>query len=51
MIRVLGTIQGSQYADSLEQQQIDLVNWVQEILGGMYLHQVRPLALNQDRLP
>ena len=49
MIRVLGTIQRSQYADSLGQQQIDLVDWIQEIHGGMYRHQVRFLASNQGR--
>ncbi|KAH0835728.1 Six-hairpin glycosidase-like protein [Lanmaoa asiatica] len=36
MIRVLGTIQRSQYADSLKQQQEDLASWVQEIHDGMY---------------
>ncbi|KAF8556640.1 hypothetical protein OG21DRAFT_1554694 [Imleria badia] len=39
MIRVLGTIQKSQYADVLQQQQEDLANWIQEIHGGMYSHQ------------
>ncbi|OJA09010.1 hypothetical protein AZE42_07393 [Rhizopogon vesiculosus] len=36
MIRVLATIQRSQYANSFESQQTDLTNWVREIHGGMY---------------
>lgn len=36
MIRVLGTIQRSQYANSFQSQQNDLTNWVREIHGGMY---------------
>ncbi|KAH7910426.1 Six-hairpin glycosidase-like protein [Hygrophoropsis aurantiaca] len=36
MIRVLGTIQRSQYANQLKGQQKDLANWVREIHGGMY---------------
>ncbi|KAF9231375.1 hypothetical protein BU15DRAFT_90927 [Melanogaster broomeanus] len=36
MIRVLGTIQQSQYAKSFQSQQKDLANWVKEIHGGMY---------------
>ncbi|KAG1727760.1 Six-hairpin glycosidase-like protein [Suillus paluster] len=38
MIRVLGTIQRSQYADSFKSQQNDLANWVHEIHGAMYPH-------------
>ncbi|KAG8215875.1 Six-hairpin glycosidase-like protein [Butyriboletus roseoflavus] len=38
MIRVLGTIQRSQFEDSLQQQQEDLANWIQEIHGAMYPH-------------
>ncbi|KAF9220660.1 hypothetical protein BS17DRAFT_713741 [Gyrodon lividus] len=38
MIRVLGTIQRSQYANSFKSQQGDLANWVREIHGGMYPH-------------
>jgi len=51
MIRVLGTIQRSQYAESLGQQQQDLAHWIQEIHDGMYPHQVRSLTSNQGRLP
>jgi hypothetical protein len=36
MIRVLGTIQRSKYAESFKSQQSDLTNWVSEIHGGMY---------------
>ncbi|KAH7922253.1 hypothetical protein BV22DRAFT_1094989 [Leucogyrophana mollusca] len=36
MIRVLGTIQRSQYANQLKGQQKDLANWVREIHGAMY---------------
>ncbi|KAG6373675.1 Six-hairpin glycosidase-like protein [Boletus reticuloceps] len=39
MIRVLGTIQRSRFAGSLQQQQEDLASWIQEIHGGMYQHQ------------
>ncbi|KAI9462083.1 Six-hairpin glycosidase-like protein [Boletus coccyginus] len=39
MIRVLGTIRGSQYAGSLGQQQQDLADWIQEIHDGMYRYQ------------
>lgn len=38
MIRVLGTIQRSPYANSLKSQQNDLANWVDEIHGAMYPH-------------
>lgn len=47
MIRVLGTIQRSQFAGSLEQQQQDLADWIQEIHAGMYPHQVRSLTPSQ----
>lgn len=40
MVRVLGTIQRSQYAGALQQEQSDLASWIQEIHGGMYPHQV-----------
>ncbi|KAF8837158.1 hypothetical protein BDN67DRAFT_957060 [Paxillus ammoniavirescens] len=36
MLRVLGTIQQSQYANSFKSQQEDLANWVQEIHHGIY---------------
>ncbi|KAG2148973.1 Six-hairpin glycosidase-like protein [Suillus clintonianus] len=38
MIRVLGTIQRSPYANMLKSQQTDLANWVSEIHGAMYTH-------------
>ncbi|KIJ06485.1 hypothetical protein PAXINDRAFT_182676 [Paxillus involutus ATCC 200175] len=36
MLRVLGTIQQSQYANSFKSQQENLANWVQEIHSGIY---------------
>jgi len=44
MIRVLGTIKGSEYADSFQSQQTNLTNWVQEIHGGMYPLLVRLIS-------
>ncbi|KAG0694705.1 Six-hairpin glycosidase-like protein [Suillus ampliporus] len=38
MIRVLGTIQRSPYANSFKSQQTDLANWVHEIHAAMYSH-------------
>ncbi|KAG1824531.1 Six-hairpin glycosidase-like protein [Suillus subaureus] len=38
MIRVLGTIQRSPYANSLKSQQNDLARWADEIHGAMYSH-------------
>ncbi|KAG1760255.1 Six-hairpin glycosidase-like protein [Suillus occidentalis] len=38
MIRVLGTIQRSPYANAFKSQQNDLANWVDEIHGAMYPH-------------
>ncbi|KAG1856048.1 Six-hairpin glycosidase-like protein [Suillus subalutaceus] len=38
MIRVLGTIQRSPYANSLKSQQNDLANWADEIHRAMYSH-------------
>ncbi|KAG2043990.1 Six-hairpin glycosidase-like protein [Suillus americanus] len=38
MIRVLGTIQRSPYANSLKSQQNDLTNWADEIHQAMYPH-------------
>ncbi|KAG2135567.1 Six-hairpin glycosidase-like protein [Suillus cothurnatus] len=38
MIRVLGTIQRSPYANSLKNQRNDLANWVGEIHRAMYSH-------------
>ena len=43
MIRVLGTIQNSQYANALVGQQSDLAGWVQEIHDGMYPCLVRSI--------
>lgn len=36
MLRVLGTIQNSQYANSMKSEQNDLAKWVTEIQDGMY---------------
>ena len=47
MIRVLGTIQKSQYADLLITQQKNLAAWIQEIHNGMYSHLVCSPALNR----
>ncbi|KAI0641706.1 Six-hairpin glycosidase-like protein [Trametes meyenii] len=38
MLRVLGTIQHSQYAKSMKNQAKDLTNWVAEIHNGIYPH-------------
>ncbi|KAF5378135.1 hypothetical protein D9615_007521 [Tricholomella constricta] len=38
MLRVLGTIQNSQYAKSLKREQKDLAAWIKEIHAGMYPH-------------
>ncbi|KAL0566045.1 hypothetical protein V5O48_015972 [Marasmius crinis-equi] len=38
MIRVLATIQNSQYADDFKDEQGDLENWISEIHGGIYQH-------------
>ncbi|KAF8063618.1 Six-hairpin glycosidase-like protein [Lyophyllum atratum] len=38
MLRVLGTIQNSQYANTLKNEQNDLATWIKEIHGGMYPH-------------
>ena len=43
MIRVLGTIQNSRYANALVGQQSDLVGWIQEIHDGMYPYLVRSI--------
>ena len=45
ILRVLGTIQNSQYANKMKRQQNDLAAWVQEIHDGMYRQLVRPLSL------
>lgn len=44
MIRVLGTIQRSPFANSFKSQQNDLAHWVHEIHGAMYSHIVRPIS-------
>ncbi|EJD00570.1 uncharacterized protein FOMMEDRAFT_112116 [Fomitiporia mediterranea MF3/22] len=38
MLRVLGTIQNSQYRNALKSETKDLRNWVNEIHDGMYAH-------------
>ncbi|CDO71771.1 hypothetical protein BN946_scf184923.g1, partial [Trametes cinnabarina] len=38
MLRVLGTIQNSQYAKNMKKQAKDLSGWVSEIHGGIYPH-------------
>ncbi|EPQ50968.1 hypothetical protein GLOTRDRAFT_141133 [Gloeophyllum trabeum ATCC 11539] len=38
MLRVLATIQHSEYADALKSEQADLANWVSEIHDGIYPH-------------
>ncbi|RDB22323.1 hypothetical protein Hypma_010490 [Hypsizygus marmoreus] len=38
MLRVLGTIQNSQYAKTMKNEQKDLAAWIKEIHGGMYPH-------------
>ncbi|KAI0367867.1 hypothetical protein BV20DRAFT_529608 [Pilatotrama ljubarskyi] len=38
MLRVLGTIQNSQYAKNMKKQAKDLTNWVSEIHDGIYPH-------------
>jgi len=43
MVRVLATIQRSQYASSLMDEQTDLANWVKEIHSAMYPNMVRLL--------
>lgn len=41
MLRVLGTIKNSQYANSMKNEQKDLTSWVNEIQDGMYSFIVR----------
>src|SRR5258708_10400098 len=43
MLRVLGTLKRSVYAQDFHSQINDLGNWVSEIHGGMYPHLVRSL--------
>ncbi len=38
MLRVLGTIKNSQYANTMKNEQTDLTNWVKEIHNAMYMH-------------
>lgn len=40
MLRVLGTIQNSEYANTMKNEQKDLAAWVMEIHAGMYQHLV-----------
>ncbi len=44
MLRVLGTIQHSQFSNSMKNQAKDLTNWVNEIHNGVYSHIVSPSA-------
>lgn len=41
MLRVLGTIKHSDYANTLSNEQNDLVTWIKEIHTGIYPHLVR----------
>ncbi|KAA1476436.1 hypothetical protein DENSPDRAFT_511437 [Dentipellis sp. KUC8613] len=45
MLRVLGTMQNSQYAKSFKNEMNDLANWAFQIQGGMYRNLVRPASL------
>jgi hypothetical protein len=40
MLRVLGTIQNSEYANTMKNEQKDLAAWVKEIHAAMYPHLV-----------
>ena len=40
MLRVLGTIVNSQYAEPLKSERKDLASWIDEIHNGMYAHVV-----------
>ncbi len=44
MLRVLGTIQHSQYSSNMKEQAKNLTNWVSEIHTGIYPHLVRHCA-------
>lgn len=44
MLRVLGTIKNSQYAQSMKGEQQDLINWIKEIQTGMYEFLVSSIA-------
>ena len=52
MLRVLGTIQHSQYSKKMKKQAKDLAGWVSQIHNGIYPHLVRPLpiAIRNTRL-
>lgn len=41
MLRVLATIKRSNFAGDFQSEQLDLKNWIVEILDGMYRHRVR----------
>ena len=41
MLRVLGTIVNSQYAEPLKSERKDLAGWIDEIHNGMYAHVVK----------
>lgn len=49
MLRVMETIRNSIYADSLVSQTSDLMNWINEILAGVWVHQV--ILLNFHLFP
>lgn len=41
MLRVAQTLNHSVYADQLVEQSVNLTNWVNEIIGGVWAHQVK----------
>ena len=45
MLRVAQTLNHSVYADQLVEQSVNLTNWVNEILGGVWAHQVKKKIL------
>ena len=50
MLRVLGTIKYSQYANRMKNQQTDLTNWIKEVQDGMYHFVVRVVGLPRSDL-
>lgn len=42
ILRVLGTIQRSQFSNQMKNEKKDLINWASEIHSGMYAHLVCP---------
>ena len=51
MLRVLGTIQNSQYAKSMKNQAKDLISWVSEIHDGIYPHLVSIPSTESWKVP